>query len=129
MKYVIIFISAVMFYSCVKNEECKQQYIGSFQIDTTLISNNKLKPYLKKYNWIKIVLRSDSTGHYSFEGADPFLKECEGTWSISSNNMEGNCTGFLTQKNIGRKVDRQPFDILIKIDGESYFLPFRKVGN
>ena len=57
------------------------------------------------------------------------LKECEGKWWITSNDVEGNCFGHVKQKNIKTDITGIAFDIRIKIFNEAYSLPFRKIDS
>ena len=115
--------------SCYRNEECKPFYIGQFKIDTSIISNPACLNYVKKYRWDTVKLISGDNGKYFFETDDKMLKECEGKWWISSNDIEGNCFGHVKQKNLNTDIMGMAFDISIKISGESYSLPFRKIDS
>ena len=111
------------------NKECVPFYIGKFKIDTNLISNPKCMTYVKQYQWDTVNLISNSDGKYYFVTKDPMLKKCEGKWWTTSNDTEGNCFGHVKQKNMGTEFITMPFDIWIKIEGESYSLPFRRVDS
>lgn len=115
--------------SCYRNEECKPFYIGEFKIDTSIISNPACLNYVRKYNWDTVKLISNANGNYSFETNDERLKECEGEWWTSSDDIEGNCFGHVKQNNLERDIMGMAFDISIQIAGETYSLPFRKIDS
>jgi hypothetical protein len=125
-KYLIILLS-IFFTACVDNKECVPYYIGVFQIDTNATGNPKWKEYVREFRWDTIKLISTADGHYKFNTLDKRIKDCEGNWFTTSNNIEGNCSGHIKQNNMATSFNSNPFDILIKISGEAYFLPFRKI--
>ncbi len=113
--------------SCYKNDSCKTNYFGIFKIDTFNISNNFVKELIKKNRLDTITLISTEKGKYYFQEKIPLLEGCSGNWHTESNNIEGDCTGYIRQQNMDREFARMPFDILIRINNETYVLPFRKV--
>ncbi|OJW35405.1 MAG: hypothetical protein BGO54_02235 [Sphingobacteriales bacterium 46-32] len=129
MKYILLVLTIVFFSACYRNEECKPFYIGRFKIDTSLISYPKCLELVKSNNWDTVNLISRENGVYYFETNDRRLKECEGKWRVASANLDGECIGYVKQNNLMGEVSVPPFYIAIKIDRESYSLPFKKVGN
>ena len=128
MKYLLVFF-LILFASCYRNEECKPFYVGKFKIDTTIITNPTCLNYVRQYRWDTVMLISQDDGKYFFETSDKALKECEGTWWITSNDTEGNCFGHVRQNNLKGDIMGMAFDIRIKIFDEAYSLPFRKIDS
>jgi hypothetical protein len=129
IKIVTTIFICVILVSCYRNETCRPYYIGEFRIDTTQIGNSQCLVYVKKYRWDTIKLISKDNGKYFFETEDERLKECEGKWWTSSNNIEGECFGHIKQKNLKADISKMAFDITIIISNEAYSLPFRKVNS
>lgn len=129
MNKFLVIISFVILQSCYENDECKSAYAGIFMIDTTLMHNQVLKAIISEHRWDTIRLISSPDGKYHFSGNDTLLKNCEGNWFPKSNDIEGNCFGYIDQKNRTENTSRMPFDIWVEIRGEAYFLPFRKINS
>jgi len=115
--------------SCYRNERCKPYYLGEFKINSNLITNPSCLNYVKEYKWDTVKLVSNENGKYFFETLDKQLKKCEGKWWITSNDIEGNCFGHIKQKNLESDIMGIAFDISIKINGDTYSLPFRKIDS
>jgi len=128
MKYLATFFLFFLV-SCYRNEECKSFYIGRYKIDKSIISNLECLGYVNKYSWDTVTLISGDDGRYFFDTNDKMLKECEGKWWITSNDTEGNCFGHVKQKNLKTDILGMAFDIRIKIHGQAYCLPFRKIDS
>jgi hypothetical protein len=127
MKIFLFIITCSLFTACVNNKECTPNYIGVFRIDTSAIGNSKCKEYVQQFRWDTIKLISTADGDFTFSTSDKRIKDCEGRWFTTSDDIEGNCFGDIKQKNMDLETIRSPFDILIKISEEAYFLPFRKI--
>jgi len=128
MKIVAIIILVSFLNSCVHNKTCTKNYIGTFSIDTNLI-NPEHKKTIHEKGWDTVRLVSDSAGNYQFNTNDEILKKSEGAWYTKSNDIEGNCIGYIKQKNLKQAISVSPFDVIIFInDTTSWRLPFRRVG-
>jgi hypothetical protein len=130
-KFVFTFSICFWIYSCnsYKNETCKPSYIGTFLIDTNLVTNKIIKRQIIANHWDTVKLISGSNGKYFFRSDDLQLRSCEGKWYVKSNDLEGNCFGYVKQNNMNSTFISMPFDIWIIIDNETFTLPFRKVSN
>ena len=73
-------------------------------------------------------LISDSSGNYHFTSTAPILKKCEGKWYTSSDDTEGNCIGYVKQKNL-KEETTGAFSIVGEIeDTVRFIIPFKKVS-
>ena len=113
--------------SCYNNNTCRPNYIGTFSIDTSQIINPIAKKYVQEYRFDTVRLISNSKGKYYFQGNNTIIKEYEGEWFTKSDDIEGNCSGYIRQKNMNQAFPRIAFDIYIRIQNETYILPFRKI--
>ena len=106
-----------------KNETCRPYYIGTFTIDTNNLHVD-YKNIILQQGWMSVKLISDSTGNYYFNTNDPILKMCEGTWYTRSDNLDGECIGYVKQNNL-RAEHTSGFSIAGKIDDSiNFILPF-----
>lgn len=128
MKAKALIFILYLFSSCVEeNKTCAPNYIGRFQIDMSLVTDNDQRKFIQDKGWDQIFLVSDSTGIYRFDTHDPLLKSAEGTWRVISNGIEGGCMGVIKQNNLSGEISFNAFQISIQIAPNRYIgLPFRK---
>lgn len=126
MKYLYLSI-LVMFFSCFRNETCHPLYIGAFKIDLTRIANPDCLGQVVAAQWDTVKLVSTANGQFFLLTTDKRLKECEGEWSVSSDDIEGHCSGYIKQKNRPSETLSMPFDIVIKMSDQACVLPFRRI--
>ena len=121
-------ISLVFFLnSCFQNDSCRPDFIGTFIIDTAGLESRH-QSIIQKHSWDTVKLVSDKFGKYYFNTDDSILKQCEGTWRISSNNMERDCLGSIKQKNMKEPINVYSYRISIRIgDSIDFSIPFKKV--
>lgn len=114
--------------SCVRNNSCQDDYVGTFYVYMPHVSH-KYKDLVKERDWDKVKLISRKNGSYSILTDDPILKQSEGTWETESNNLEGECIGYIKQRNLRRAVPVAPFYLTVFVsDTVKFTLPFRQEG-
>ena len=118
----------VQFSACYSDETCENAYIGVFKIDSSLVKDRLQRNYIYRNRWDTIKLTSKANGNYAFNVNDNLLNQSLGKWFTQSNNIEGNCSGYIKQLNLPYAFIRDPFDIMIIVDTNVRFsLPFRKL--
>ncbi len=124
----MILISLSMF-SCnyLKNDSCSQNYIGVFQIDLSLVNVKDQIELIKIRNWSSIQLTGYSNGSYIINTSDSLLKSLEGIWFTRSENFDGDCIGYIKQKNQDFAIPRVYFDLVVNVPKLGVIiLPFRR---
>lgn len=80
--------------------------------------------------WDTVKLISSENGKFVFDSADPLLKQGEGVWKVKSNNIEGECFGYIKQNNPEDYISLNRFRILILLeDSSKIYLPFLQKSN
>ncbi len=122
-----LIILLLLFASCYENKTCQPYYVGIFEIDTSLMVGLTQKEFVLNHKWDTAKLISNEKGIYFFNISDKILKQSEGIWYSKSNDIEGNCFGYIKQNNLNEAFIRSPFDIMVIVDDTTRFtLPFRK---
>ena len=124
---LIIGMISITLVSCYQNNSCRPSYIGTYMIDTSLITDPDTRINILNRHWDTVRLFSNNDGSYHFSTSDVLLKQSEGKWTTKSNDIEGNCFGYVWQKNMSREFIRQPFDIFVRLHADTYILPFRRI--
>ena len=129
MKYGVVFILLVInISSCYEDKSCQKNYIGIFKLDSNLVSNQVQRLIINRYRYDTVKLYSNSDGIFKFDVKDKFLQDAEGSWFTKSNIIEGNCSGYIKQKNLLRAFISEAFDIMIIVDDSTRIdLPFRRI--
>ena len=126
MKFLFV-ISIVILTSCYENNTCAPSYVGVFLIDTSLLIDPLQKSYILKNGWDTVKLNSFVNGSYKFNISNKILQDIEGNWYIKSDNIDGECFGYIKQKDLQNAIIRNPFDIMLHVNDTIQFnLPFRK---
>jgi len=115
--------------SCYQNKACEPNYIGTFIVDTSNL-HSTYKKIIVDHKWLTVKLISESNGKYYIDTNDPILKKCEGSWYTNSNNIDGDCFGYIKQKNQVNAFNTDAFNIHGNInDSIKFVLHFRKTTN
>jgi hypothetical protein len=124
--FVLVYLFIV---SCNLSYYCNYtSYIGKYIIDKSLIKKDSiLLKLVEEKNWDKVILIVEKE-NYFFESNDSSLKSCEGTWSLSSTDIEGTCFLHINQKNYKSTFSTDPFNIFLNSENKLKILPFRKVN-
>jgi hypothetical protein len=107
------------------DKNCARDYIGVFQVDTTF-SPEPIKRLIFTKGWDTLHLFSYKNGRYHINTNDPLLKDAEGRWYTESKNIEGDCIGYIKQKNLSTAIPKAPFILTIK-DTITFSIRFMKV--
>jgi hypothetical protein len=127
--YLFLLLVFINLESCFyyKDDSCAKDYIGTYRLDTTF-SNNIARRIVKERQWDTTILISNSDGNYYISTTDPLLKEAEGTWYTKSNNLEGECIGYIKQNNSNHAISGGPFILTIR-DTATFHIRFAKVAD
>lgn len=82
---------------------------------------------MRQNRWDTVKLIGSKDGHYSISTESTILKEAEGRWFTSSDDLEELCIGHIKQNNLKEVIDQSSYTIVVKVGSSSYYLPFRKV--
>jgi hypothetical protein len=123
--FLLIFLS-IYFYSCVHNDTCKKDYEGTFKLNLSDLKDTIIKNWIRQRHWDTVLLISKPDGKYYFNTTDQKLKECEGTWFTKSDNLEGDCIGYIKQNNLEHSSPVGPFIISI-LDSLRFSIQFVKI--
>jgi hypothetical protein len=84
----------ILITGCHENRTCAVFYIGEFKIDTTYL-RPELINLVKGKQWDEVILSSNKNGMYTIKTEDRMLKDCDGSWWVQSDNLEGECIGYI----------------------------------
>ena len=118
---LVLFLAA-----CSRNDTCKKDYQGIFKVNMSYFTDSAIAEFVESRHWDTVSLISDSNGSYYFNTSDKTLKESEGYWFVESDNIEGECIGYIKQNNLKHPVPVGPFVITI-LDPIKFSIQFVKV--
>lgn len=127
-KYFLLAFVSICCYSCVHDDTCKKDYEGTFKLNLSYLEDTAIKNWVRERHWDTVLLISEPDGRYYFNTTDQKLKECEGTWFTKSNNVEGDCIGYIKQNNLDHSSPVGPFIISI-LDSKRFSVQFVKTDS
>jgi hypothetical protein len=91
-------------------------------------TDSAISNFVASRHWDTVLLVSEANGRYYFKTNDRILKKCEGYWFVESDNLEGDCVGYIKQNNLRKPVPVAPFRIAV-LDSLRFSMQFFQIDS